>query len=323
MSDMGNTKSEPLSDAADAVRFQLVEHSCRTSLDIDSDTFDEAKRDYVYNQATLATEEKYALVLQNYVQFESTLYGITLNHLIFRTNKWSDFVDGIQLVNGSLLNLLSSTKAYLDQVPQHLNDIFGKASAQAKVFEKMTNSEFDAHFEYRVISGLRNHLQHGDFPVRWLEFSSGWNTTEEGEKETCAHRIAALMSIDELTRNDKIRANTREELKSLGQSRLDVKPLVRAYVSSIARLHRSVRTVVEQNAQPAEERVRNLIAKAQDVARKIPLGLSAVAVDEAGKFREQIPIFTENIDRRKHLLNHSSLITNLEKHFISAEATTT
>lgn len=323
MSDMGKTKSQPLSEATGAVRFQLIDYSCRISLDIDSDTFEEAKRDYVYNQATLAMEEKYALVLQNYVQFESTLHGITLNHLVFRAHKWSDFVDGIQLVNGSLLNLLSSTKAYLDQVPQHLNDIFGEDSAQAKAFDKLTSREFDAHFEYRVISGLRNHLQHGDFPVRWLEFSSSWNTTEEGDKELCAHKIAALMSIDELTRNDKIRALTREELKALGQSRLDVKPLVRAYLSSIARLHCSVRTAAEQKAQPAEERVRNLIIQAQNVAKNIPTGLSTVAISETGQFLEKIPVFIENIDRRKHLLSHSSMVTNLEKHFISAEATTT
>ncbi|PHV35903.1 hypothetical protein [Janthinobacterium sp. BJB304] len=307
------------SKATDPVRFQLVELSRRTSLDIDSDAFDDARRDYLFNQAALATEEKYALVLQNYVQFESTLHAIALNHLVFSAHKWSDFVDGIQLVNGSLLNLLSSTKAYLDQVPQHLNDVFGNGSAQATAFEQLTNKEFDERFEYRVISGLRNHLQHGDFPVKWLNFSSDWKTTE-GEKESCAHKIAAFLSIDDLLKNDKIRALTRDELKALGQPRLDVKPLVRAYVSSIARLHCSVRSSIQQKTHPAEERVRDLITRARDSAMEMPLGLSAVAFSEIGQVLEQIPVFSDNIDRRKHLQKRSSVITNLEKHFVSAEA---
>lgn len=79
-------KTQISSQAADTVRFQLVDMSRRTSLDIDSNAFSNARQDYVFNQATLAMEEKYALVLQNYVDFESTLHGITLNHLIFRTH---------------------------------------------------------------------------------------------------------------------------------------------------------------------------------------------------------------------------------------------
>lgn len=221
-------------------------------------------------------------------------------------------------MNGSLLNLLSSTKAYLDQRPQHLNDIFGRDSAQTTAFVHSTHAEFDTHFEYRVISGLRNHLQHGDFPVKWLEFSSGWTTTE-GKKESCAHKIAAFLSIDDLTRNDKIRALTRVELGALGQSRMDVKPLVRAYVSSIARLHFNVRTFTEQETQLNEERVLGLITRARVGAIEIPVGLSAIAVSETGQIREQIPVFTDNIDRRKHLSKHSSVITNIEKHFVSAE----
>lgn len=308
-------------DAAETVRYRLVDLSGR-AVDIESAAFYEAKGDYAFNQAALATEEKYALVQRNYVQFESTLAEITLNNLIFGIDDWSDFIDSIQLVNGSLLNLLSSTKAYLDQVPQHLNDIFGKESLEATAFTKLTHNEFDARFEYRIISGLRNHLQHGDFPVKWLEFSSAWSANG-GVKESCAHKIAALLSVDDLIRNAFIRAATRAELEATGQSRLDVKPLVRGYMSSIAQLHSNVRTSFDQKAQLSEERVRALIIRAvSGGSTEMPWGLSAVAINETGQFLEKIPVFTENIDRRKHLIKRSSLNTHMEKHFVSSEVAT-
>lgn len=311
-------KDQLRDEATETVRYRLVNLSGR-AVDIESAAFDEAKSDYAFNQAALATEEKYALIQRNYVHFESTLAGITLNNLVFATHDWSDFIDSIQLVNGSLLNLLSSTKAYLDQVPQHLNDIFGKESLEATAFTQLTHNEFDARFEYRIISALRNHLQHGDFPVKWLEFSSAWSKNE-GVKESCAHKIAVLLSVDDLIRNDFIRAATRAELEATGQSRLDVKPLVRGYISSIAQLHSNVRTSFDQKAQLSEDRVRALIIRAVNGGSTDMLwGLSAVAINETGQFLEKIPVFPENIDRRKHLIKRSSLNTNMEKHFVSSE----
>lgn len=304
--------------APKTVRYQLVDVSGR-AVDIESTVFDEAKSDYAFNQAALAAEEKYALVQRNYVHFESTLASITLNNLVFNTCEWSNFIDSIQLVNGSLLNLLSSTKAYLDQVPQHLNDIFGKESLEATAFIQLTHNEFDSRFAYRIISALRNHLQHGDFPVKWLEFSSAWSTNNE-VKESCSHKIAVLLSVDDLIRNGYIRAATRAELEATGQSRLDVKPLVRGYMSSFAHLHNNVRTSFDQKAKLPEERVRALITRAVNGGSTEMLwSLSAIAINDTGELLEKIPVFPENIDRRKHLTKHSSLNTNMEKHFVSSE----
>jgi hypothetical protein len=306
-------------ESTDPVRFEL-QYLCRKSaLAIGAGDFDNAKRAYLVNQALLAIEEKYALVLQNYVEFESVLHGLALRNLVLKVREWSDYVDGIQLVNGSLLNLLSSTKAYLDQIPQHLNIVFGDSSAQAAAFARLTNDEFDAHFAYRVVSALRNHLQHGDFPVKWLEFAGRW-TMDGAIKDSCMHQIAAHLSTDDLISNGKIRGATRAELQALGEPRLDVKPLVRAYLSSMARLHLSVRKSVEEETQANEDKVRGLIAKAKDEASALQGGLAAVAVGEAKQVLERIPVFAENIDRRKHLQKRSSVLTNMEKHFLTGES---
>lgn len=317
---MGSIKNSVASEPAETAQFRLVDVSGRAT-ELEKNKFDEASGDYVFNQAALATEEKFTLVLQNYVQFESTLTSITLNHFIFGNPDWSNFIDEIQLVNGSLLNLLSSTKAYLDQVPQHLNDIYGAGSNEARAFAKATNQEFDARFEYRIISALRNHLQHNDFPVKWLEFSNSWSQ-QDGGNDTCSHKLVVSLSVDDLVRNEHVRSDTRKELGMTGQTKLDVKPLVRAYISSIARLHSSVRTLMDQKAQSAEERVRALIKSAEDDLGKRVLGLCVEAICESGEVSAKIPVFAENIERRRHLIKRSHLITNLEKHFVSSEVAT-
>ncbi|MGV8898611.1 MAG: hypothetical protein ACOH2B_05100 [Burkholderiaceae bacterium] len=300
------------------MRFLLNTKFDNGELELTSEEFDNTKRAYFVNQRLLAFEEKYFLILQNYAEFERTLHELALASLVFGTKKWTEHVNDIQMVNGRLLNLLSSTKAYLDQAPQHLNDIFGDGCEQSAAFQKITNDEFDAYFGYRVMSAVRNHAQHSDFPVRWVEHGGQWETDGE-TKKLCRHHATALISVEDLVGNSAIRAATRKELSDTGKEQLNVKLVVRQYLSSMARLHMQVRQCVEVDATRNEEVVRELLSRFERAFQCKPMALTAVAINRKSMATESVPVFVENIDRRNYLVKHCRIITNMELHCISGE----
>ncbi|MBC3874299.1 hypothetical protein [Undibacterium flavidum] len=299
-----------------ASKFVLKSGTVTDCIEISLTEFIDAKQAYVINQRCLALEEKYSLILQNYADFESQLHSIALSTLLFGVKEWAEYMNEIQLVNGKLLNLLSSTKAYLDQVPQNLNDIFGDSCSQSELFEKNTNKEFDDFYSYRIMSAVRNHVQHSDFPIQLMQHGNQWKNEERTQ---CSHHATAYISTRELSENKKIRSKTREELVARDEDKLDVKPLVREYLSSMARLHREVRQSVNEVAMRSEAIVRQLTSRFAEVNGERVFGLAVVAISDEGRELERVPLFSENVDRRNYLIKHNAVLTNMEKHFISGE----
>lgn len=284
---------------------------------ISKEEFDQIVCARAVNHEALAIEEKYYILLQNYFDLERAIHDLALSNLLFRAQRWSEHVDNIHAINRELLNLLSAAKAYLDQVPQHLNAVFAPSKAESETFDKMTKNEFDAVFGYRVMSVLRNHAQHGDFPVQSLELGGKW--THDNDMKLCRNGATGFIHLDALRQNQKVNAKVRAELQSLGE-KLDLKPLVRQYMSSLSRLHTFVRNSMADIAQESDQTIRAMHSRFCDQVDPKPTALAAMSVDENGGFVEPQAIFLDGLDRREYLLKRCSTVENLEFHFVSGEA---
>lgn len=285
-------------------------------LELTEDEFDMVRKTYLTNQKLLALEEKYLLILQNYAELERSFHELALASLLFCHKDWSESLNDILLVNGKLLNLLSSTKAFLDQAPQHLNDIFGENSKESEKFVSATHVEFDSSFEYRILSAVRNQVQHSEFPVQLLQIGGQWQI-DLGEKTLCRQKATAFINLAELALNPSIRKKTREELVGSGLDQIDLKALVRSYLSSMARLHEQIRQSVENKAIMSQTFVTSLIARFEQSGGGTSTGLHVISTCGAV---QPVPVFTENIERRNYLVNHCRILTNFEKHCVSTES---
>lgn len=63
-----------------------------------------------------------------------------------------------------ILELMSTYRALLDHWETEIKREFGKTSEQINIFKEATSREYDNHFEYRFIAGLRNYIQHVGIP---------------------------------------------------------------------------------------------------------------------------------------------------------------
>lgn len=94
---------------------RLIGH--QNFLEISRENFDEAKMAHDCLGEALRIEEKFNIILENYREFESELLSLCLNFAIFSDRTWSSFQNEIHIVNRRVLNLLTTSRLYVDQIP--------------------------------------------------------------------------------------------------------------------------------------------------------------------------------------------------------------
>lgn len=261
----------------------------------------------------LAIEEKYDLLLRNFVSFERTVHDTTLSSLYFSERSWSDFIDRMQDLNLEVMNLLSMCRTYVDHIPQHLSAIFGQDSAEKLSFIERTKAEYDTTLGYRALYALRNYVQHSGLPIHSMTFNNKW----VDERKACNHSVSPYILTETLEKDGSFKRSVLSELKQIGE-RVDLRTLVLENMSSFSRLHKFVRTLVQEKVTQCDAiligaQERFLSEHGGDI-----LGLAAVKVDEVGSHVSVNSLFDDLIKRRQYLASKNRPMTNIEKHFITS-----
>lgn len=260
----------------------------------------------------LSVEEKYDLLLRNFVSLERAIHEITLTRMVYSKSSWSDFIESMQAVNLEVMNLLSMCRTYIDHMPQHLSAIFGSGSEEQESFKKEVQLEYDSTLGYRVLYALRNYVQHRGLPIHSMSYNNQW----VDERRACSHSVTPFISVEVLEREGDFKKKVLEELKKIGE-RVDLRLLVLENMSSFARLHKLVRSLVEEKAKQWESSLSGARERFLREHGGELHGLSAVKVESDGQRVCVDSLFDDMIKRRRHLVTKNGLIVNVEKHFIT------
>lgn len=188
----------------------------------------------------LFIEEKFDLLIENYLELERTLLECALGYLAapLLDNHRADTDRAV--FNRRLVNLLSSARTYADQVrDKHVPRILPDASAAA--VKAAFSKEYDDRLGYRAMDALRNHALHFDAPVHLVNYPS--KRVERQSDVVLAFNINPCLRTEDLRRNPKFKRPVLKELESRGES-VDLKPLVRQYVEGLWAVHVQIRDVV-------------------------------------------------------------------------------
>lgn len=104
---------------------------------------------------------------------------------------------------------------------------------------------FDSSIEYRVMHALRNYALHQNIPMNYLSFHSS-NLNQYGHKRAgkpsrLRVTIEPMVSVKDFVAAKKVRQKTRKEVSSLGVDYLNLKFLIRGFVSLLAGIHENIR----------------------------------------------------------------------------------
>lgn len=262
--------------------------------------------------SAFAIEEKYEVLISNYLALESALLARAATDMIRSDLDYRDFFDGRMPLTVCMVNLLTATKLYLDQVPQDIRECLGGDKEANQRFKDMCSAEYNAHFEYRFMEALRNHVQHRALPIGLTRHHGGWI---EGQDSRIEFLISIYALKESLAANGEFKASVLNEMTN----DVDLKAAARRYVESLSHVHAWVRRYIDQRVSEARRAVETAHATYESAGADNVLGLSAIALaDDGVTHKSSVPLSLEWDDVRIRMIKRNAKLVNLSKRYATS-----
>lgn len=263
----------------------------------------------------LFIEEKFDLVIDNFLEFETDLLNSCAREMVRGVENWTAFQEERNQINRRVVNLLSACRLYLDHTRHHLRNIGNNATAISKIIEASISAPYDGSLGYRAMEALRNYVQHRGYPIHGVTFNAGWID----DRSKLMYAITPYMMISRLEEDGKFKASVLEELKEQGD-KVDIKPMIREYVDGLGKIHNEIRRQLKGLVDESDKTIRNAIERYRkaDPADDSVVGLAAVSRYDL-TCSDIIPLFEEPLDYRKGFELKNSNFNNLAKRHVTSE----
>lgn len=279
---------------------------------ISSDEFSALKSAREVLIEAFAIEEKYEIVVFNYLAFEKQLLEVAATNSVRHTLGYGDFFETISALNISLVNLLTSTRLYLDQLPQHVAACIPNGDDVASKVKYRCSEEYDNHFEYRFMEALRNHAQHRGIPMHSIQQNSGWTSFDEFGQMEFSIRVSAQKKT--LESDGKFKKSVLLEMPQ----EVNLLAATRKYVESLSTLNQFVRDEIKDSVASARATIEAAHAKYSQVYDGSLIGLAAMTIAENGE-RLSVPLMLDWDDVRVQLQKRNRQLVNLSKKYVTSK----
>ncbi|MGH9932370.1 MAG: hypothetical protein ACREA9_24470 [Pyrinomonadaceae bacterium] len=250
----------------------------------------------------LNIEEKSNVVLENYADFERELLTRSLDAVLFSDRDWSSSVDEIHTLNRRLVNFLSTGKLYLDATSHNIKAICGNRVGE---FKTRCQEERKSTFGFRALEWIRDHGQHRGLPIHGVTHTFG---APKGGPKT--HSIAVIIDVNKLRQDRKGKDNVLAELQNMGAS-IDITPLLRSYLESFFRIHRFVRSMIDEKKMAWKAILLSIQNEYRNKFGDDGRVLAIVTIDESDKIVESFNIFDDLVERIERLTQKNQLLMSL------------
>jgi hypothetical protein len=264
----------------------------------------------------LYIEEKFDLVVENYLELEKALIDSVVRGMILRDRKKHRFDLERSLYNRRLINLLTTARTYTDQTTQHLKKIFTSEPDRAKVLAAEFSRQYDERIGYRVMEALRNFVQHRGLPVDYISHKRTW--IREGESKKLQHSTRFFLDISDLSADGKFKKSVLTELEDIGE-KVSLIPLVRDYMEGLSVAQNSIRNSVQPQAGMWESILTEAIESFSVEHGTPKVGLAAVCRDGGGRYSEKVYLTKKPVDYRIILERKNASLVNLRLRYATNE----
>ena len=143
----------------------------------------------------LAMEEKYEILISNYLDFEKELICNAANSMVRRPSDYEEFFQVRMDFNIRLVNLLTATRLYKDSLHRHVRAIIPGFKGIKDEILNLFTQEFEHNPEYRFVDELRDYVQHRGVPVHWTQHHSYRDESEKEHKIIFSVELASEKNI--------------------------------------------------------------------------------------------------------------------------------
>jgi hypothetical protein len=256
-----------------------------------------------------AIEEKFEILLSNYLDLEKTVLSLSAEQMVLGEVSYPRMFEARNTINRMLINLLTTTRLYLDHLPHHANEIIGKPR-QGEVIT-LLNQEYDADFRYQFMEALRNYVQHRGFPAHGISFPG--HRVEHARRDfVFSLEFTALRQ--RLADDDKFKKTVLAKTPDT----VDLKEYCRYYVERLSAIHERVRALTDPVLDPARALIGKAIAEYEADYKRKPLGLAALHRNEQGKLEQTVPLLLDWDDIRLALRKRNREMVNLRDRCVTS-----
>lgn len=285
-------------------------------IDITKNDYIDLKNSKNSLSAAMEIEGKYELLISNYMDLEKSLTEQISEYMIRPRPAYSEFFDIKLVLNRRIVNLLTSTKLYYDQVLQNIKTCIPNDSNAKEKAEKLFSIQYDSCFEYRFIEALRNYVQHKSLPIHLVTLPSKRIDTEDDF--LLEYRIVPYTLKSELEEDEGFKKSVINEMTE----EVEIIFAIRAYISAFSKINTNIRELIDNNIGRSRELIKGRIHEYQQLNRGNATGLSAVQSNNNGSYNkivEKISMLLDWDDIRIKLAERNKPIINLEKRYISSD----
>jgi hypothetical protein len=258
-----------------------------------------------------AIEEKYEIVISNFLDLEKQLLDVAATNAVRDTNTYAEFFETRSVLNIRLVNLLTSTRLYLDQLPQHIGDCDLEDTRSVALVKARCSAEYDKHFEFRFMEALRNYVQHRGIPVHFVSQGARWTSFEDDRLMEFSVHIAAQRSY--LEEDEKFKKAVLNEISK----DVDLIAASRQYLESISAINEFVRKLLFEPTTSARTAIESAHHRYSQVYSETLIGLSALEMEDALVI-SSIPLLLEWDDIRIQLQKRNRQLVNLSKRYVTS-----
>lgn len=280
-------------------------------LEIDYDRFDKLKKARDVLRHALAIEEKYELIITNYLDLEKEATNFAITGLVRKHTGTPNFSEIKNAITVRILNLLTAARLYVDSLTNHILSCISNTCIKSTDIRQLFVDEFESNFNYCFMEALRNYAQHCATPVHQICKQYKIQNDGENAKEFAVDFYAkkSTLSLDNSFK--------RETLKEM-PTRVNLREAARSYVESLSRIQQKTRELICESVNFSRETFEDARNQYIEFSNDMPRNLYAFELENMIAIRKVL-IDLEWDDIRLALLERNPELEKLTKMHITSK----
>jgi len=261
-----------------------------------------------------AIEEKYDLLISNFLELEKECMDITCENMLKNNEGYSDFFDIRARLNRRVVNLLTASRLYMDHLGQHVKACL-LTNDKCKDVKNLFSLQYDGCFEYRFMEALRNYVQHRGLAVHSSSLGGSWTSMDKknGELE---YKTCMFTHKDEVSLDKSFKRAVANEMPE----KVNILLASRKYISSISKAHGELRQLMLVNVATSRNAILEQIEYFKKQSDGNSIALAALKINQDGEVTERVNLILDWDDVRLHLVNKNKVLHSLGQSYVSSSA---
>jgi len=207
--------------------------------------------------AALSIEEKYDLVLGNFIDFEREAVLLTMDSLTDPSFDYSRAYKVLSTLNRRVANFIYFGKNYTELIPSMAAKCVEDKEAMVARVGLLRSKIYDQSIDYRFAEALRGHITHCADAVHSVTNPTRWTLNADKQADKLVFNIGIHSIKDRLRENSGFKKSVLKEV----EDKIDLKRVARKYMGSISELQDQVRAFVKSSVQEAREVIEDFTEK--------------------------------------------------------------